>query len=115
MESHLIKPPGDPHLLLGREIDVLTLRAVPQGRVEDKYLRCFHCPPLPEKKSVIGSHLITDFVDSDVLFYRDYPPIRPPYVGPIIMPPIAAIRKNFPFLPLQFIAPSLPAASWGAA
>ncbi len=50
VESHLVKPPGDPQLLLGREIDVFPLRAVPQGRVVDEYLRCFHCPPLPVKK-----------------------------------------------------------------
>jgi hypothetical protein len=60
-------------------------------------------PCLQNKKSVIGSHLITDFV-ALIVFYRDYPPIRPMYAGPIIMPPITATAKSFrlPSLPVMF-------------
>ena len=50
-------------------------------------------PCLQNKKSVIGSHLITDFV-ALIVFYRDYPPIRPMYAGPIIMQKEVEIEEN---------------------
>ena len=36
VKSHLVKAPGDAQLLLGGEVDVFSLRTVPQGCVVDK-------------------------------------------------------------------------------